>query len=129
MALSIHYNKIPARLHLLLSETEDVSLQPTVHMPLTRRRETDRLPQMEFYRIEEAYPLMKVVRAIEKWMERGKTPPRFIGLSYATFGGYWQALRLSVYFHRQPDGSLHTVELRPMDIPDGVVYCSAKRPQ
>lgn len=126
MAISIRHRQTPGKLHLLLAEVA-IENQPTVRMLTARGPETDRLPPLEFYRIEEAYPLMKVVRAIDKWMERGKVPPRCIGLSYATLGGYWQALRLSVYYYRMPDGALRPVELKAMDIPDSVVYCSAKR--
>jgi|SRR5579872_1996510 len=128
MAVSLRHRGNLKRLHLLLEEA-DIENQPTAHIPAARSRETDRLPPLEFYRIEERYPIMKIVKAIEKWMERGKVPPRYIGLSYATLGGYWQVLRLSVYYFKFPDGRLQTVELRPMDIPDSVVYCSAKRPQ
>jgi hypothetical protein len=127
MAVSLRYRGNLKKLHFLLEEAA-IENQPTLRIPSARGRETDRLPQLEFFHIEERYPIMKIVRAVEKWMERGKVPPRCMGLSYATLGGYWQVLRLSVYYYRFPDGRLWTIELKPMDIPDSVVYCSAKRP-
>jgi hypothetical protein len=126
MGTSLRFQAGLPALQRLLEET-DIAEQPTVRMPSVR--ETDRLPPIALFHIDEKYPLVAVKRAIEQWMQRSKVPPVCIKLSPKVLQRYWQeVLHLQVYYYRFPNGRLWIVELQAMDsLPDSVVYCSAKR--
>lgn len=135
MVLSIRSKPIHAHLrNLLLEQQSDIAEQRTVQVASRpQKKETDKLPPLAFYHVESPYPLMKVVGGIGQWMRHNNTPPRFVGLSPVMLDEYWGGINwreigLSLYYHRLADGSLWTIELGPMGIPDSVVYCSAKRP-